>query len=69
MVTSGPEETTGLGTAVAYGTTNSYGAATAYGTMGKKESIGGTLREYREGGVNMAFLDSYFSEVIYLPDF
>ncbi|CAM4504381.1 desmoglein-4-like [Lepidochelys kempii] len=62
VVTSGLEETTGLGTAVAYGTTNSYGAATAYGTMGKKESIGGTLREYREGGVNMAFLDSYFSE-------
>uniref|UniRef100_A0A8C3I7L3 Desmoglein 1 n=1 Tax=Chrysemys picta bellii TaxID=8478 RepID=A0A8C3I7L3_CHRPI len=62
VVTSGLEETTGLGTAVGYGTTNSYGAATAYGTMGKKESIGGTLREYREGGVNMAFLDSYFSE-------
>uniref|UniRef100_A0A452GKP9 Cadherin Y-type LIR-motif domain-containing protein n=1 Tax=Gopherus agassizii TaxID=38772 RepID=A0A452GKP9_9SAUR len=56
------EETKGLGTAVGYGTTSGYGAATAYGTMGKKESIGGTLREYREGGVNMAFLDSYFSE-------
>ncbi|KAM7177038.1 desmoglein-1-like [Macrochelys suwanniensis] len=62
VVTSGLEETTGLGTAVGYGTANSYGAATAYGTMGKKESIGGTLRDYREGGVNMAFLDSYFSE-------
>nr|XP_032634885.1 desmoglein-1-gamma-like [Chelonoidis abingdonii] len=62
VVTSGLEETKGLGTAVGYGTTSGYGAATAYGTMGKKESIGGTLREYREGGVNMAFLDSYFSE-------
>uniref|UniRef100_A0A8C3SIQ0 Desmoglein 1 n=1 Tax=Chelydra serpentina TaxID=8475 RepID=A0A8C3SIQ0_CHESE len=62
VVTSGLEETKGLGTAVGYGTANSYGAATAYGTMGKKESIGGTLRDYREGGVNMAFLDSYFSE-------
>uniref|UniRef100_A0A8C8RNM6 Desmoglein 1 n=1 Tax=Pelusios castaneus TaxID=367368 RepID=A0A8C8RNM6_9SAUR len=62
VVTSGLEETKGLGTAVDYGTTKRYGAATAYGTMGIKDSLGGTVKEYREGGVNMAFLDSYFSE-------
>ncbi|NWI92276.1 DSG1A protein, partial [Pitta sordida] len=58
-VASGVEETTGVG----------YGVGTGYGTAGgisgtgeAKGSIGGTIKEYREGGVNMAFLDNYFSE-------
>uniref|UniRef100_A0A8D0L7P6 Desmoglein 1 n=1 Tax=Sphenodon punctatus TaxID=8508 RepID=A0A8D0L7P6_SPHPU len=63
MVTSGGvEEITGLGTVKGYGTAGGYGTAAGYGTTGRKESIGGTIKEYREGGVNMAFLDSYFSE-------
>uniref|UniRef100_A0ACB8FD01 Uncharacterized protein n=2 Tax=Sphaerodactylus townsendi TaxID=933632 RepID=A0ACB8FD01_9SAUR len=55
------EETTALGAAKGYGTTVDYGT-TGYGTTGRKEMYGGTMKEYRESGVNMAFLDSYFSE-------
>ncbi|XP_072854986.2 desmoglein-4 [Pogona vitticeps] len=59
------EETTGLGAVKGYGTTGTigYDTATGYGTTGRtKETYGGTIKEYRESGVNMAFLDSYFSE-------
>ncbi|XP_054840895.1 desmoglein-1-like [Eublepharis macularius] len=60
------EETTALGAAKGYGTTVDYGTTgygtTGYGTTGRKEIYGGTIKEYRESGVNMAFLDSYFSE-------
>ncbi|NWI70858.1 DSG1 protein, partial [Todus mexicanus] len=58
-IASGVEETTGVG----------YGAGTGYGTAGGisgtgevKGSIGGAMKDYREGGVNMTFLDNYFSE-------
>ncbi|XP_026526160.1 desmoglein-1-alpha-like [Notechis scutatus] len=67
MVSSGIEETTGLGvtkgygTTLGYGTTGGYGTTAGYGTMGRKDTYGG-IKEYRESGVNMAFLDSYFSE-------
>ncbi|XP_010071913.1 PREDICTED: desmoglein-1-like [Pterocles gutturalis] len=58
VVASGVEETTGVG----YGTGTGYGTAGGIsGTGEAKGSIGGT-KEYREGGVNMAFLDNYFSE-------
>lgn len=61
VVASGVEETTGVG----YGTGTGYGTAGGIsGTGEAKGSIGGTIKEYREGGVNMAFLDNYFSEVI-----
>ncbi|KAJ7338773.1 hypothetical protein JRQ81_012675 [Phrynocephalus forsythii] len=59
------EETTGLGAVKGYGTTGitGYDTTTGYGTTGRtKETYGGTIKEYRESGVNMAFLDSYFSE-------
>ncbi|NWX43062.1 DSG1A protein, partial [Steatornis caripensis] len=59
VVASGVEETTGVG----YGTGTGYGTAGGIsGTGEAKGSIGGTIKEYREGGVNMAFLDNYFSE-------
>ncbi|NXE15028.1 DSG1A protein, partial [Lophotis ruficrista] len=59
VVASGVEETTGVG----YGTGTGYGTAGGIsGTGEAKGSVGGTIREYREGGVNMAFLDNYFSE-------
>lgn len=61
-MSSGMEETTGLGTTKDYGL--GYGTTTGYGTTGRKETYGG-IKEYRESGVNMAFLDSYFSEVNY----
>ncbi|XP_013916493.1 PREDICTED: desmoglein-1-gamma-like [Thamnophis sirtalis] len=61
MVSSGIEETTGLGATKGYGTALGYGTTTGYGTMGRKDTFGG-IKEYRESGVNMAFLDSYFSE-------
>nr|XP_060631197.1 desmoglein-1-like [Anolis sagrei ordinatus] len=57
------EETTGLGAVKGYGQTVGYETTTGYGTTGRtKETYGGTIKEYRESGVNMAFLDSYFSE-------
>nr|XP_004484226.2 desmoglein-4 [Dasypus novemcinctus] len=52
---SGVELNTGLGTAAGLV------AVGAAGTM-RRSSTMGTLREYSESGVNMAFLDSYFSE-------
>ncbi|KFP81782.1 Desmoglein-1-alpha, partial [Apaloderma vittatum] len=59
VVASGVEETTGVG----YGTGTGYGIAGGIsGTGEAKGSVGGTIKEYREGGVNMAFLDNYFSE-------
>ncbi|XP_062986739.1 desmoglein-1-beta-like [Elgaria multicarinata webbii] len=61
MVGTGVEETTALGATKEYGTTLGYGQTSGYGTMGRKEAFG-TIKEYRESGVNMAFLDSYFSE-------
>ncbi|KAL7984342.1 hypothetical protein Chor_002912 [Crotalus horridus] len=54
-------DSSGLGAAKGYGTTLGYGTTTGYGTMGRKDTFGG-IKEYRESGVNMAFLDSYFSE-------
>lgn len=61
VVASGVEETTGVG----YGTGTGYGTAGGIsGTGEAKGSVGGTIKEYREGGVNMAFLDNYFSEVM-----
>ncbi|XP_042317387.1 desmoglein-1-like [Sceloporus undulatus] len=57
------EETTGLGAVKGYVPTVGYETTTGYGTTGRtKETFGGTIKEYRESGVNMAFLDSYFSE-------
>ncbi|KAK2511904.1 Dsg4 [Columba guinea] len=59
VVASGVEETTGVG----YGTGTGYGTAGGVSGTGEvKGSVGGTIKEYREGGVNMAFLDNYFSE-------
>ncbi|NXY81899.1 DSG1A protein, partial [Alcedo cyanopectus] len=59
VVASGVEETTGVG----YGTGTGYGTAGGISGTGEvKGSVGGTIKEYREGGVNMAFLDNYFSE-------
>ncbi|XP_019402923.1 PREDICTED: desmoglein-1-like [Crocodylus porosus] len=63
---SGFEETTGLGTGhltTDYGTATGYATAGAIsGTMDKKGVFGGTVKEYREGGMNMTFLENYFSE-------
>lgn len=39
------------------------------GTLRKRSSTIGTLREYADTGMNMAFLDSYFSEVILLHSY
>ncbi|XP_010212328.1 PREDICTED: desmoglein-1-like [Tinamus guttatus] len=59
VVASGVEDTTAVG----YGTGTGYGTAGGIsGTGEAKGSCGGTIKEYREGGVNMAFLDNYFSE-------
>ena len=54
---SGVELNTGVGTATGMV------AAGATGTLRKRSSTIGTLREYQDTGMNMAFLDSYFSEV------
>ena len=55
---SGVELNTGLGTAA------SLAAGGAVGTLRRRGSMLGTQREYADTGLNMAFLDSYFSEVI-----
>lgn len=55
---SGGELNTGLGTAVGLA------AGGAVGTLRRRSSTLGTQREYADTGLNMAFLDSYFSEVI-----
>ncbi|XP_002713485.1 desmoglein-4 [Oryctolagus cuniculus] len=56
---SGVELNTGLGTAAGLV------AGGAVGTTRKRSSTMGTLREYADTGVNMAFLDSYFTEKAY----
>uniref|UniRef100_A0A8C5LA65 Desmoglein 4 n=1 Tax=Jaculus jaculus TaxID=51337 RepID=A0A8C5LA65_JACJA len=56
---SGVELNTGAGTAAGLA------AAGAAGTLRKRSSTMGTLREYPDSGMNMAFLDSYFSEKAY----
>ncbi|EDK96948.1 desmoglein 4, partial [Mus musculus] len=56
---SGVELNTGVGTATGMV------AAGATGTLRKRSSTIGTLREYQDTGMNMAFLDSYFSEKAY----
>lgn len=48
----------------ALGTATGLVAGGATGAVRKRSSTMGTLREYADTGVNMAFLDSYFSEVI-----
>ncbi|KAM5304570.1 desmoglein-4 [Glossophaga mutica] len=53
---SGVELNTGLGTAA------SLAAGGAMGTLRRRSSTLGTQREYADTGLNMAFLDSYFSE-------
>lgn len=62
------ELNTGLGTAAGLVAGGAVGAGlVAGGTMGtmrKRSSTMGTLREYADTGMNMAFLDSYFTEVI-----
>lgn len=57
---SGMELNTGLGTTGL--------AAGAGGTLRRRGSMLGPLREQADVGLNLAFLDSYFSEVIHLPD-
>ncbi|XP_072462711.1 desmoglein-4 [Notamacropus eugenii] len=56
---SGVELNTGVGAAL------SLGAGGLAGAVRRRGSTMGTLREYTETGVNMAFLDSYFSEKAY----
>ncbi|XP_027628446.1 desmoglein-4 [Tupaia chinensis] len=56
---SGVELNTGLGTATGLVAGGAVGAAR------KRSSTMGTLREYADTGMNMAFLDSYFSEKAY----
>lgn len=55
---SGVELNTGLGTATGLVAGGAAGAAR------KRSSTPGTQREYADTGLNVAFLDSYFSEVI-----
>ncbi|XP_044538829.1 desmoglein-4 [Gracilinanus agilis] len=56
---SGVELNTGVGAALCLG------AGGLAGAVKRRGSTIGTLREYAETGVNMAFLDSYFSEKAY----
>ncbi|XP_028630711.1 desmoglein-4 [Grammomys surdaster] len=56
---SGVELNTGVGTA------SGMVAGGGTGTLRKRSSTIGTLREYQDTGMNMAFLDSYFSEKAY----
>uniref|UniRef100_A0A2K5HL70 Cadherin domain-containing protein n=1 Tax=Colobus angolensis palliatus TaxID=336983 RepID=A0A2K5HL70_COLAP len=57
---SGVELNTGMGTAAGVA-----GATGAAGAARKRSSTMGTLRDYADSDVNMAFLDSYFSEKAY----
>ncbi|XP_009432109.5 desmoglein-4 isoform X1 [Pan troglodytes] len=59
---SGVELNTGMGTAVGL---MAAGAAGASGAARKRSSTMGTLRDYADADINMAFLDSYFSEKAY----
>lgn len=67
---SGVELNTGMGTAAglmaagAAGAAGVAGVAGAAGSARKRSSTMGTLRDYADSDVNMAFLDSYFSEVM-----
>lgn len=54
---SGVELSTGLGAAA------SLAAGGAAGTAGRRSSAVGIQRDYGDTGLNLAFLDSYFSEV------
>uniref|UniRef100_A0A5F8GV57 Desmoglein 4 n=1 Tax=Monodelphis domestica TaxID=13616 RepID=A0A5F8GV57_MONDO len=56
---SGVELNTGVGAALCLG------AGGLAGAVKRRGSTIGTLREYAETGMNMAFLDSYFSEKAY----
>ncbi|XP_047382752.1 desmoglein-4 [Sciurus carolinensis] len=56
---SGVELNTGVGMA------EGLVAGGAMGTLRRRSSTIGTLREYADTGMNMAFLDSYFSEKAY----
>lgn len=60
---SGVELNTGLGTAAGLA------AGGAVETLRRRSSTLGTQREYVDAGTNMAFLDSYFSEVIPLHSY
>nr|XP_001102180.3 desmoglein-4 [Macaca mulatta] len=65
---SGVELNTGMGTAaglMAAGAAGAAGVAGATGAARKRSSTMGTLRDYADSDVNMAFLDSYFSEKAY----
>ncbi|KAL4665916.1 hypothetical protein H8957_012060 [Semnopithecus entellus] len=68
---SGVELNTGMGTAAglmaagAAGAAGVAGVAGAAGAARKRSSTMGTLRDYADSDVNMAFLDSYFSEKAY----
>lgn len=61
---SGVELNAGGGT-----TTGLVAGGAAMGTLRKGSSAIGTLREYQDTGMNMAFLDSYFSEVTLLHSY
>ncbi|XP_027702732.1 desmoglein-3-like [Vombatus ursinus] len=60
--TRGIELTTRLRAASGSGGTTGLGGAGYSGTMKTRHSTGGTVREYPEGGVNVTFLDTYFSQ-------
>lgn len=76
---SGIELTTKLGAAAAPGGAAASGAAAGFGattglgfcstvqsgTMRTRHSTGGTHKDYSEGAINMNFLDTYFSQVIW----
>lgn len=70
---SGMEVTTRLGPAAGSGAAAAFGAAAGLsncsagrsGTMRTRHSMEGTNMDYGEGAINMNFLDSYFSQVIW----
>lgn len=70
---SGMELTTKLGAAAGSGGAAGFAATTGLsnfsvgqsGTMRTRHSTGGTNKDFGEGAVNMKFLDSYFSQVIW----
>lgn len=70
---SGMELTTRLGAAAGSGGAAGFAATTGLshfsmgqsGTMRTRHSTGGTNKDFGEGAINMKFLDSYFSQVIW----
>ena len=70
---SGMELTTNLGAAAGSGGATGFGATAGLsnfsvgqsGTMRTRHSTGGTNKDFGEGAINMKFLDSYFSQVIW----